>query len=206
MLKVEDLPGGIRTIGLDRADKRNAIGVEMSFAIEDVLVRTRDDPHVLRIVFHGIGGHFSAGMDMKDFFDKSTVPPDVLRRARAATEHWRTHLLFTMPQPIVTAVTGYCFGGAMPILSASTAVFTAPDARFGMPEINFGFVPGGQIVKAVGRMATPRALAYVALTGRPFDAAQAVRWGFATAVDPDPLARAIAFAREHRFDAPGPQE
>jgi enoyl-CoA hydratase/carnithine racemase len=65
-----------------------------------------------------------------------------------------------------------------------------------MPEINFGFVPGGQIVKAVGRMALPRALSYAALTGRPFDAEQAVRWGFATAVDSDPLARAIAFAQE----------
>ena len=52
------------------------------------------------------------------------------------------------------------------------------------------------IVKAVRRMTTPRALSYAALTGRPFDAEQAVRWGFATAVDADPLARAIAFARQ----------
>jgi enoyl-CoA hydratase/carnithine racemase len=200
MLKIEDLADGIRMIGLDRADKRNAIGVEMTLALEDVLVRTRDDPAVKAVVFHGIGGHFSAGMDMKDFFDKSTVPADVLRRARAATEHWRTHLLFTLPQPIVTAVTGYCFGGALPILAASDAVFTAPDARFGMPEINFGFVPGAQIVKAVGRMVKPRALAYAALTGRPIDAEQAVRWGFATTVDIDPLARAIAFARQPAFD------
>jgi trans-feruloyl-CoA hydratase/vanillin synthase len=196
MLKIKDLGDGVRTIGLDRADKRNAIGVEMTLALEDVLVRTRDDPAVKAIVFHGIGGHFSAGMDMKDFFDRSTVPPDILRRARAATEHWRTDLLFTSAKPIVTAVTGYCFGGAMPILSASDAVFAAPDARFGMPEINFGFVPGAQIVKAVRRMTTPRALSYVALTGRPFGADQAVRWGFATAVDADPFARAIAFARK----------
>jgi enoyl-CoA hydratase/carnithine racemase len=197
MLKVEDLPGGVRTIGLDRADKRNAIGVEMTLALEDVLVRTRDDPAVKAIVFHGIGGHFSAGMDMKDFFDRSTVPPDVLRRARMATEHWRTHLLFTMSQPIVTAVSGYCFGGALPILSASNAVIASPDTRFGMPEINFGFVPGGQIVKSVGRKVSARALAYAALTGRSFDAEQAMRWGLATAVDSDPLARALEIAHRH---------
>lgn len=196
MLRIEDLDGGIRCIGLDRAAKRNAIGVEMTLALADVLARTRHDERVRTLVFHGIGGHFSAGMDMKDFFDSSTRPPELLRRARAATDDWRTGLLHRMPQTIVTAVQGYCFGGALPILEASDAVFAGRDAKFGLPEINFGLVPGAQIVKAVGHMATPRGTAYAALTGRTFGADQAQRWGLVTeVVDGDPLARAMGFAR-----------
>jgi enoyl-CoA hydratase/carnithine racemase len=43
---------------------------------------------------------------------------------------------------------------------------------------------------------TPRGLAYAALTGRPFDAEQAHRWGLvSTLVDGDPLERALALAR-----------
>src|SRR5690606_8893314 len=86
---------------------------------------------------------------------------------------------------------------AMPILNASRVVLASTDAKFGLPEINFGFVPGGQIVKAVGQMMTPRGLAYAALTGRPIDAERAQRWGLVTrVVEEDPLVPALMLARE----------
>ena len=40
MLKIEDTADGIRCIGLNRPEKRNAIGVEMTLALEDVLLKT----------------------------------------------------------------------------------------------------------------------------------------------------------------------
>ena len=196
MLRIEDLDAGIRCIGLDRAPKRNAIGVEMTLALQAVLARTQHDDRVHTVVFHGIGGHFCAGMDIKDFFDSSTRPPEELRQARAATEHWRTRLLREMPQTLITAVQGSCFGAALPILDASAVVFADRGSRFGLPEINFGLVPGSQIVKAAGNALTPRGLAYAALTGRPFDAERARAWGLVTeVVDGDPLEAALAYAR-----------
>ena len=196
MLKIEDTADGIRCIGLNRPDKRNAIGVEMTLALEDVLLKTKVDATVKAIVFHGLGGHFCAGMDMKDFFDSSNRPPEVLQRARTATEHWRIQLLRQMPQKIFTAVEGYCLGGGLPILAASAAVVAQRESKLGLPEINFGFVPGGQIIKAVGEVMSPRGLAYAALTGRPFNAEQAQRWGLVTqVVERDPCGEAIALAR-----------
>lgn len=197
MLRIEDLDNGVRCIGLDRAAKRNAIGVELTLALEDILLRSRQRRDIATLIFHGLGGHFCAGMDLKDFFDASTRPPEVLRRARAATENWRTRLLRTMPQTIISAVQGYCLGAAMPILESSDIVIAAGDARFGFPEINFGFVPGGQIIKSAANMMTHRGLRYAALTGRPFDAQQALRWGLVTrVVDSDPFleARKLAMA------------
>lgn len=196
MLKIEDTADGIRCIGLNRPDKRNAIGVEMTLALEEALLKTKTDSAVKAIVFYGLGGHFCAGMDMKDFFDSSTRSPEVLQRARAATEHWRIQLLRQMPQKIFTAVEGYCLGGGLPIVAASKAVVAQCDAKLGLPEINFGFVPGGQIIKAVGEVMSPRGLAYAALTGRPFDAEQAKRWGLVTqVVESDPLQQVLTLAR-----------
>ena len=196
MLKIEDSADGIRCIGLNRPGKRNAIGVEMTLALEDVLLKTKTDSTVKAIVFHGLGGHFCAGMDMKDFFDSSTRPTDVLQRARAATEHWRIALIRQMPQKIFTAVEGYCLGGGLPILAASTAVVAQREAKLGLPEINFGFVAGGQILKAVGEVMSPRGLAYATLTGRPFNAEQAQRWGLVTqVVESDPFEHALILAR-----------
>ena len=200
MLLIQDLEDGIRCIGLNRPEKRNAIGVEMTLAFEEILLRTQGDQDVKTVVFRGLGDHFCAGMDIKDFFDSTTRPPDLLQRARSATEHWRTHLLRQMPQTIITAVQGYCLGGALPILAASSRVLAARDAKFGLPEINFGFVPGGQIIKAAGEVMTPRGLVYAALTGRPFDAAQAQRWGLVTTlVEGDPFEAALALARTTGF-------
>jgi len=120
-----------------------------------------------------------------------------LRRARAATEHWRCHLLRQMPQRIFTAVEGYCLGGALPILQCSHHVTAHVDARLGMPEINFGFVPGGQIVKSVGLMATHRALSYLALTGRLINAERARQWGLVgTVVEHNPLDHALQLAHD----------
>jgi trans-feruloyl-CoA hydratase/vanillin synthase len=197
MLRIEDPMTGLRLIGLDRAPKRNAIGVELTMALEKVLIETsaRDDIHAL--VIHGIGGHFCAGMDLKDFFDSSTRPQDLLKKARAATEHWRCHLLRKMPQIIFTAVEGYCLGGALPILQCSDVVIAHANTQLGMPEINFGFVPGGQIIKSVGQMASQRALSYLALTGRLIDATSAKQWGLLTeVVDHDPLQRALDLAKQ----------
>ena len=197
MLNIQDLSSGIRMIGLDRADKRNAIGVELTLALEQVLLDTRYREDIRALVFHGIGGHFCAGMDLKDFFDSSTRPSEELRRARAATEHWRCHLLRQMPQRIFTAVEGYCLGGALPILQCSHHVTAHVDARLGMPEINFGFVPGGQIVKSVGLMATHRALSYLALTGRLINADRARQWGLVgTVVEHNPLDHALQLAHD----------
>jgi len=93
-------------------------------------------------------------------------------------------------------VEGYCLGGGLPILAVSAAVIAQREAKLGLPEINFGFVPGGQIVKAVGEVMSPRGLAYAALSGRPFNAEQAQRWGLVKqVVESDPLERALAIAK-----------
>ena len=195
MLLIDDSHPGVRLVGLDRAAKRNAIGLEMTLALEACLVqlRARTDLHAL--VFYGIGGHFCAGMDLKDFFDSSSRAADELLRARQATERWRCHLLRELPQRIFTAVEGYCLGGALPILQTSDVVLAHAQAKLGMPEINFGFVPGGQIVKSVGLMASDRALSYLALTGKLIDAEQAHRWGLVSQVVPsDPMPMALDLA------------
>ncbi len=176
MLNIETPHPRVRVIGLDRAAKRNAIGVEMTLALHQALWDLRANPSIRSVVFHGIGGHFCAGMDLKDFFDNSHRDAATLRHARAMTEEWRCHLVRQLPQRIYTAVEGFCLGAAMPLVQASHRVIAHQQAQFGLPELNFGFVPGGQIIKSVGLAAPPKALSYLALTGKLIDAQLAQRW------------------------------
>lgn len=187
---------GILSVGLNRPRKRNAIGVEMTLELERICAAALQDTRLKTMIVHGVGGHFCAGMDMKDFFDHSDQGEDVLRRARVATDNWRARLLRRIQCPIISVVQGYCLGGALPILECSDIVLATSDAVFGMPEINFGFVPGGPIAKSLINALPPRAASYVALTGRPFDAMQAFRWGLVSEVvdDADPLLKAQEMA------------
>lgn len=195
MLHIYDPIPGVRCIGLNRPEKRNAISVDLTFAMEAALLDLQCQTSISVLIFHGMGGHFSAGMDMKDFFDSSTRPPALLQQARNATEHWRTRLLLQLPQKIITAVQGYCLGAAMPILAASDVVIADRASLFGFPEINFGFVPGGQIVKAASTAMTRRGLDYAVLTGELFSVSQAQEWGLVSCIsDDDPVQQAIALA------------
>lgn len=197
MLLIEDPFPGVRVIGLNRASKRNAIGVEMTLALRDAMLELRERQDFRALVLHGIGGHFCAGMDLKDFFDNSTRDAETLRKARSATEQWRCHLVRALPQRIFTAIEGYCLGGALPLVQCSDVVFAHAQAKLGMPEINFGFVPGGQIVKSVGLAVHSKALSYLALSGKLIDAHQAQKWGLVSrVVDDAPLPQALAMAQQ----------
>jgi enoyl-CoA hydratase/carnithine racemase len=196
MLLIEDPCPGVRVIGLNRAAKRNAIGVEMTLALRDAMLELQVRKDVRALVLHGIGGHFCAGMDLKDFFDNSTRDAETLRKARSATEQWRCHLVRSLPQRIFSAIEGYCLGGALPLIQCSDVVLAHTQAKFGMPEINFGFVPGGQIVKSVGLAVHAKALSYLALSGKLIDAHQAQQWGLVSrVVDDAPLPQALALAQ-----------
>lgn len=168
---------GVLNIIFNRQNKKNAIGVEMTIEINHLLQKCLTDSSVRVLVFSGAGENFSAGMDMKDFFDHTDRHPDELMHARQATNNWRSRLLRFVPQPILCAVEGYCLGGAFPILESADWVVASKNAVFGLPEINFGFVPGGPIAKSVGLSMSRNGASYASLTGRTFSADDALQWG-----------------------------
>jgi trans-feruloyl-CoA hydratase/vanillin synthase len=169
--------GGVLQVALSRPAKKNAIGVEMTMSLERLFQRVSLSETVRIVVIHGAGGNFSAGMDMRDFFAASARDPGEIARARRATDHWRARQIRALRQPVFCAVQGYCLGGAFPLLEAADWVVAAEDAIFGLPEINFNFVPGGPIAKSLVESLSRRGASYAALTGRNFSASQALDWG-----------------------------
>lgn len=188
---------GVLAVALNRPEKKNAIGVDMTLEFERLLKKIAAEDSVKVVLIRGMNGNFSTGMDMKDFFDHSDRDPIELARARNATNHWRSRQLRLLPQPIVCAVDGFCLGGAFPLLECATWVIASDSAVFGLPEINFGFVPGGPIAKSVGIAMTRRGASYASLTGRNFTAQQAKRWGLVSHVCPASLCLELAEQAAH---------
>ncbi len=132
------------------------------------------------ILLEGAGKHFCAGADLPQFTVSMQSDPqgtaDLGRRAAEA--------LATLPQITLAAIKGHCIGGALVLSAACDLRIAASDSRFSIPELDAG-IPlswGGmaQVVRLVGESLAND----LVLTGRPFDADDALRAGLVSRVIP----------------------
>jgi len=99
--------------------------------------------------------------------------------------------------PVIAAVHGVCFGGGLQVASGDIRI-AHPDARMAVMEVKWGLVPdmaGYVLWRGNVRDDVLRELTF---THREFNGTEAAAFGFATHVDSDPLARAMALAKRSR--------
>ncbi len=151
---------------------------------------------VRAVILHGQGKAFCSGLD----FASVTRQP---RRILAGfLPWWRKDNLFQrmclawrdLPVPVIAITHGYCFGGGMQLALGCDFRLSTPDCRFSIMEIEWGLIPD------MGASVTLRDLVPVdvamelTLTGRQFDASEALELNLLTAIDDDPMARAMELA------------
>lgn len=190
---------GIAQVRLIRADKMNALDPAMFEALLEVGHALFDMPGLRCVVLAGEGRSFCAGLDLASMGDpgrRREQPLTTRTQGNAndpqqAAMQWRK-----LPVPVIAAVHGVCFGGGLQIASGADIRVAAPDARMAVMEMKWGLVPdmgGYALWRGTVRDDCLRELTY---TNREFSGQEALTLGFATLLDPDPLARANAIAAE----------
>ncbi len=129
------------TVTLDRAAKLNAIDSVMKTAIANEIPRIARDPQVYAVLLRAAPGRmFSAGGDIREFYDLSQTAP-----ARAAEETAREYqliwLLDCFSKPTIAMIDGPVMGTGVGIVHTSTHRVAGPGYRFQMPETLIGFFP-----------------------------------------------------------------
>jgi trans-feruloyl-CoA hydratase/vanillin synthase len=76
-------------------------------------------------------------------------------------------------KPTIAMVNGWCFGGAFTPLVACDLAIAAEEATFGLSEINWGIIPGGNVTRAVAQVMSQRDALYYIMTGKTFDGRKA---------------------------------
>jgi trans-feruloyl-CoA hydratase/vanillin synthase len=101
-------------------------------------------------------------------------------------------------------VNGFCYGGAFVSLAACDIVIAADSATFGLSEVNWGIIPGGNVSKVFGEMVSFRNAMFYAMTGRTIDGRKAAEIGIATMAVPAEKLRdeTITIARELMAKSP----
>jgi len=188
--------GPIRTVRINRPEKKNALTPPMYAALSAALEGAAAAPAVRCVVIAGAPDAFCAGNDLQDFLHSADhggglAPPAV-------------HFLVTLARadkPLVAAVRGLAVGVGTTLLFHCDHVVAASDARFATPFVPLGLVPeAGSSLLAPRRMGHARAFALLAM-GRPLDAAGAQAAGIVNTVVASGDVEAEAMKAAHEIAA-----
>lgn len=182
---------GIATIVLNRPDKLNALDSRMIGELDAVIAGISGDPKVRAFIVTGAGEKaFAAGADIKEL---SQLSPEGAR-THSARGQAVLRKLETCGKISVAAVNGYALGGGLEVAMSCTLRFASSNARFGLPEVKLGLIPGYGGTQRLARLVGPGRALEMLLSGEPVDAGEAFRIGLVNRVVPQP--ELMDFCRE----------
>ncbi len=163
--------GAVLEVTLDRP-KANAIDLVTSRIMGQVFREFRDDD-VLRVCILRAEGEkfFCPGWDLKAAAGGDAVDGDYGVGGFGGLQE-----LPNLNKPVIAAVNGICCGGGLELALSADLILCSSTATFALPEIRSGTVADAASVKLPKRIPYHVAMDLL-LTGRWFDADEALRWG-----------------------------
>lgn len=163
---------GLALLTLNRPDKLNSLTVEMFRELRAHIAAIGKNPDIGCVILRGAGKCFSAGHDLADISKGEEVP----------SRGWHSETLRLMeklPQPVIAAVHGHCYTGALEVALAADFIVASDTARFGDTHAKWALTPvwgmSQRLPRRVG-IATAKRLMF---TADMIDAQEAVRIGLA---------------------------
>lgn len=163
----------VARITLNRPESLNAINLLMADELEAALTELDSDPGVGAVVVTGAGRAFSAGRDAKEIGKASH---------RSAADLWNH--FETIGKPVIGAVNGLCYTGALSMLLSFDLVVAADTAVFADTHAKFGMFHGGGATQRLRDMVGPLKAKEIIFSSQPMTAAEAERIGLVNRVVP----------------------
>ncbi len=174
---------GVAVLTLNRPDVHNAMNHVMFLELGTAAKELQNDPEVRAVVMTGAGKSFSSGLDLGSFAGLAQL--SALQIHAFLKDVQGTYLAYeVMDKPVIAAVNGLAFGGAMEIVLACDIRIASDDAKFNLMEIKFGIIPDLGACKRLARLVGNGYAKELIFTGDTIDAAEAYRVGMVEHVYP----------------------
>ena len=203
-LVTTELRDSVFLIRLNRADKRNAMNLEMMKALAAAYGEFEDSKTARVGLVYADGDHFCAGLELPDCADALMSPHTESWLEQNERDPWS--ILTERPtRPVVLAAQGACLTVGVELCLASDIVVAGSNTKFAQLEISRGIFPfGGATIRWPLASGYQNAMRYL-LTGDLFDAEEARRIGIVQdIVDPEKVFD-HAFAMAKRIAAHAPR-
>ncbi|RHW38407.1 enoyl-CoA hydratase/isomerase family protein [Lysinibacillus yapensis] len=164
----------IAYLTLNRPEVRNALSPAMLKDIEDGFERLEQHPEVRIIILQGAGGKaFASGADIRALHDRPMLE---------ALQPGMQGLYSKIEQcskVTIAIVNGYALGGGCELAMACDLRIATDKAKFGLPELNLGILPGAGGTQRLSRLVGKGRAMDLILTGKIIDGIEAERIGLA---------------------------
>jgi enoyl-CoA hydratase len=201
-LHVETIETGLLHVMFNRPERHNALDTATSEDLRAVFGPLAFTPGDLRcVILSGAGDKaFSAGGDLKE---RQAMTDDDWRLQHAIIEEG-AYAILNSAVPVIAAVNGIAFGGGCEIALCCDFIVAAATARFALPEVTRGIMPGAGGTQNLARAVGERRAKQIILSGQPFSASEALDWGMVNeVVEPAKLMpRALELAHTISANAP----
>jgi enoyl-CoA hydratase len=189
-----DLDAGVALITVNRPDKLNALNrellSELSRRIGELASQQPGAAPRCAIVTGAGEKAFVAGADVAELAGLDSTA------AKALSElgHRLGRIMEEAPFPLIAAVNGFALGGGCELALACDFIYASDRAKFGMPEVSLGLIPGFGGTQRLPRRIGPGLARELLFTGKTIDAARAQAIGLVNEVFP--AAELLQRARE----------
>jgi enoyl-CoA hydratase len=171
----------IAVLSFNRPAALNALNTEVNLKLIELLDRAEADPDIRVIILTGSGDKaFVAGADIIEMMNMDAMQA----RLHAIRAKRVTDKIWNLPKPVIAAINGFCLGGGLEYALACDLRVASEKARFGLPEINLGILPGGGGTQRLPRLIGMTKAKELCLTGDMINAAQALELGLVNSVVP----------------------
>jgi len=182
----------VATVTLIGPGKGNRMGPdfwrEMPLAFEQL----GRDESVRAIVVRGKGEHFSVGLDLMAMGGELSV---LMAEPSLAAERAKLHEIIVRMQraitcvaeckkPVIAAISGWCIGGGVDLITACDVRLASADARFSVREVKLAIVADVGSLQRLPHIVGQGVTRELAMTGDDFGAERALRIGLVNEVYP----------------------
>lgn len=171
----------VLTLTRNQPEVHNALSTVCLAGLIDLLEQADNDDSVGAIVISGNERSFAAGADLKELQQQNIVQAMTDRRPGL----WQR--FNNISKPIIAAVNGYALGAGCELALSCDVIICGESARFGLPEITLGLIPGAggtqRLIRSVGKSLASQ----MVLSGEAIGAQQALRAGLVSQICVDAL-------------------
>ncbi len=174
-----NVEGDIATITFNRPKALNALNQELLHELADAIEEIKKNEDIQVVILTGQGDKsFVAGADITEIAKLSPLQA----KKFAELGHRIIGSLETLPTPVIAAVNGFALGGGTEIALACDFIYASEDAKFGLPEITLGLIPGFGGTQRLPRLIGKNMAKELIFTGKMLSSEQALQAGIVNKV------------------------
>jgi len=161
---------GIATITINRPKSLNALNAEVFHEITPLLETIAQNAAIRVLIITGAGEKaFVAGADISELAELNALQGKYFVK----TGHQCMSRLQDLSIPVIAAVNGFALGGGLELALACDFIYASENAKFGLPEITLGLIPGFGGTQRLARIVGKNMAKEMIFTGKTISAEEA---------------------------------